>query len=119
MVPAPAGGASGYSCNVTAGAVSTLRGYNVSVPIGSIDNQPVPGQALNYCYTNGTSLFYVAFAGDVSTLLAGMHVWLDGVDYGIGDSTYRFNYSSGTTKWRITSGYTPMVDGNTYFLEIK
>lgn len=119
LVPAPAGGSSVYSCHVTAGSYSAITGYLPTTSTGSIDTEPVPGQTLSACYTSSNSYFNVFFSGNIASLLAGLHVWLDGIDYGIGDSGTRFTYSSGNTKWSITSGLPSMTVGNTYLLEIK
>lgn len=116
--------ASGYSCTVTVGNYSSaLFGYEKAPGtyggFGSINVEPIAGQTLALCYCNHWTLFSVAFVGDISATLAGLHVWWDGVDYGIGDVTTRWDFDDTYTVWSISTGLPTFVNASTKLLEIK
>lgn len=108
------------------GAGGTAVGYSGAVnfqsrpSFGALSAERLSGFALQACYRIGapSNNSIIAFTGDVSALLAGKHVWVDGVDYGPGDQ-YKFTYISGVTIWNRITGGPGLVAGETYDIEIK
>jgi hypothetical protein len=83
-------------------------------PIGSIDAEPISGEVLDACVEND-STFAIAFVGDIASTLAGLTVWVDGVEYPP-DSDWAF---SGVTLYVVTSSPPVFLDTVSYFIEIK
>lgn len=119
-----------WAFTITAGSHTNSSGAAIgySGPInfqsrpafGTLSAQPIDGYALQTCYRVGapSNNSIIAFTGDVSALLAGKSVWVNGVNYGQGD-TYKFAYAGGVTIWNRLSGGPTFVSGQTYNIEIK
>lgn len=109
---------------VTAAAGNGALGYAGAVhyagwgPFGSIVAEPIDGFALQGCTRHPTFGSVIAFSGDVTALLAGKSVWVDGVDYGPGVQ-YQWTYAAGVTIWSRIAGGPVFVAGETYSIEIK
>jgi hypothetical protein len=110
----------GFSFNMTAG---DDEGGNTGFagagnafaipPIGSIDAEPITGEVMDVCVEND-SAFVIAFVGDLTATLAGLTVWVDGIEYPP-DSDWSF---SGVTFYSSNSP-PEFLDTNSYFIEIK
>ena len=111
--------AGGYSFTITA-ADYLAAGYGFVAPdTGTLDSAE-PLDAPHTLYVCATLPLYggflVYFVGDCATLLSGLSVWVDGVDYGTGDSGW--NFADGYTTWsRATGG--PTFAATQYFVQIK
>jgi hypothetical protein len=114
------------SFSITAAANNGAIGYSGSNnfqgrPVfGSLSVEPIPEHRLQALYRvaapSNTSI--IAFSGDASALLAGKHVFVDGVDFGPGVQ-YGFAYTNGVTIWARISGGPEFVAGRAYEVEIK
>lgn len=103
-----------FSCTMTAGTLGHLYGYYAGV-FGSISNEPVPGAELAAIMTNG-SAGQIFFYGDWVSTLAGLSVWVDGVEYPFDD--HDWTYTSATEAGWSSAGPT-FVDGLSYLIEFK
>lgn len=118
----------GISFNMTAGDLFWFQGYGVeglteegSPPeptpqFGSISAQPIPGHDLYYLITglgNG-----IAFIGDATVILAGLSVWVDGIEYPF-DIDWNYDDVSDKTLADWTTSPPVFVDTVTYLIEIK
>lgn len=110
-----------YSCTMTAGNTSgVLQGYgNASsgIPMGSINHEPIPGQVLLQL----TSGFFdsAAFEGDVTGIVAGLRVWVNGVEYPFDNADWAYNSSLDATSGIWNTAGPVFVDTVSYFVEIK
>jgi hypothetical protein len=110
----------GFSFNMTAGddeagntGYARVGNAFAIPPIGSIDAEPISGEVLDACIENN-SILVIAFVGDLTATLAGLTVWVDGVEYPP-DSDWSF---SGVTFY--SSNSPPVfLDTVSYFIEIK
>ena len=111
---------SGYSFNMTAGDPNgSIQGYSngsLLPAFGSIDAEPISGETLLYLAT-GSIANEMRFDGDIVSLLSGLTVWVDSVEYpGNGD----WFLSSGDTFMVWSAPNAPVfVDTTMYFIEIK
>lgn len=108
-----------YSFNMTAADIAggVFQGY-LKATGGSIDAEPVTGHDLYYCiYTSGVNI--IALVGDCTGLMAGLHLYVDGVDYGLG-ALGDWVFSSGYTLLEFVSDSGPVfVPTVSYFIEFK
>lgn len=113
--PAP----SGPSFNMTAGAFSgVVFGYSDGSGLpafGSIDAEPIPGHDL-IANVSGFSQA-ITFAGDAVSLLSGLTVWVNGIQYAANFSGWGLFGSDTQGSW--SSDGPDYADGNSYFIEIK
>lgn len=110
----------GYSFTMTAGTSTGYVGYDTGVVLGtfgSIDAEPLPGSTLQ-CLFAASGDGYIYFSGDVVALLAGLSVWVNGVEYPF--DRFDWDYSGGEDA-TIAEWDTPpiFVNGNVYTVEIK
>lgn len=109
---------------VTAAAGNDAVGYAGAVhyagwgPFGSISAEPIAGYPLQGVTRQTSTGSVIAFTGDVTALLVGKSVWVDGVDYGPGVQ-YAWDYAAGVTIWSRITGGPVFVDGVSYNIEIK
>lgn len=115
--------AGGYSCTMTAGVDGGDAGFSVAGAYGSINAEPVPGETCEAIGTSGGAIFIVSFTGDITATLSGLHVWVDGVDYGAGEDIglgAGWHVNAGSTLWARTSPTLPTFsNGVGYLIEIK
>ena len=115
-------GGGGFSFNMTAGDFAAVaQGYSNgnSLPaFGSIDAQPISGHDLSFLISGGGGNA-IEFIGDVTAQLAGLTVWVDGVEYPFDavDWTYDIDNDLTTAGWN-TAGPT-FVNTSIYAVEIK
>lgn len=118
---------SSYSFTMTAGDYATvIQGYNIDdssgLPVmGSIDAEPIPGHVLGVLYTSSSQQGMIVFVGDVTALVSGKTVWVDGVEYPFDSSGWQSTGGDGgsitAAPWN-TAGPV-FVGGVSYFIEIK
>lgn len=110
-----------FSCSMTAGNFSgAVFGYSNGTGIpafGSIDQQPIPGETLNLLA--GPPLSGIQFAGDVTSSVAGLSVWVDGVEYPFDSQDWTHVMPANVTTGSWTSGAPTFANAVTYFIEIK
>lgn len=115
----PPGGGGGYSFTMTAGDyLGSAQGYSDGslFPVfGSINAEPIPSNPLLALFT--PTLKIISFDGDAETLLTGLSVWVDGVEYPFDGSDWEFGGSDTYATW--DAGGPTFVDGVQYFVEIK
>lgn len=118
-----------HDFRLTAGNyVSAVFGFSAGtiygVSFGSINHQPVGIGPLDTCFYDPTqavvpgSTGQVAFSGvDLTAVLAGLSVWVDGTNYPFNLANWTF---TGNTfgAWG-TSGAPPFADGVGYNIEIR
>ena len=104
------------SFTMTAGNLAdTYFGY-ISGSIGSIDQEPIPGNTFNGIISGDIN--QLAFTGDVLSLVSGLTVWVDDVEYaGVGWSDWAFLNGSTQASW--SSGGPTFVETEEHFVEIK
>lgn len=120
FVAPPVSGGAGYSFNMTAGNFSAglLIGYSPGLT-GSIDAEPIPTNPLNGLFS-GTIGNGIGFNdGDITGLLAGLTVWINGVQYAANFSGWSYDGGGDATSASWSSGGPTFVGGNSYFVEIK
>ena len=105
---------SGYSCTMTAGD-GFSQGY-IEGSFGSIDVQPVPGHDL-YALATLSGGGNVILYGDATALLAGLSVWVDGIEYPF--DGYDWTFTAGATYAEWTSAGPTFVDTVEYLIEFK
>ncbi len=114
---ASGGGGGGYSVTMTAADYAGfLVGYFPLAASGSIDVEPIPGETLASIVSLPGQASVVQFVGDITHLLIGLHVWVEGVNMAGGPWSYVSE--SGTTEYAFGNG-SEFTDGNVYFIEIK
>lgn len=120
-----------FSCNMTAGNYSgAIFGYENPADtaigggfggFGSIDGEPVPGATL-LGFFSFTGVSYIFFDGDIASDLAGLNLWVDGVEYAIGEEPGSWLYVPDlditAAIWSEGAGPS-FADGVVYFIEIK
>lgn len=109
--------ASGYSFTMTAAMSGPVTGY-VAGSAGSISAEPVSGQTLLELWSLSGSAA-IAFDGDVTGLLSGMAVYVDGVSHAAGFSGWAYDEFDGATYGTWASGGPAFVDAGVYAVEIK
>lgn len=115
-----------YAFTVTAAAGDGAIGFAGTpnfaglAAFGSISAEPIADYPLQACYRSAApgNNSLIAFTGDVSDILAGKSVWVDGVNYGPGVQ-YQFSYANGITLWNRITGGPVFVAGQSYSVEIK
>lgn len=109
------GGPSSFSFNMTAGNFfGIIIGYQQAA-YGSIDVEPIFGHDLVSLSSGIASQF--VFDGDITSLVVGLTVWVDGVDYGTGLFGFVYGGSTTTLTW-FGTGPT-FVNGISYLVEIR
>lgn len=111
-----------YSFNMTAGqAGGFVQGYESSgafgSPFGSIDAEPIPDHALVFLLSGLSKS--IAFSGDAVSLLSGLTVWVDGVEFPFDAADWNFNSGTGNTGGTWDDVGPAFVDTQSYFVEIK
>lgn len=110
-----------FSCTMTAGVFSgVVQGYgNASSgsPMGSINQQPIPGQVFRQL----TSGFFdtAGFEGDITGVVAGLRVWVDGVEYPFDGTDWAYNSGINSTVAQWNTAGPVFVNTVSYFVEIK
>lgn len=108
----------GYSCTMTAGASSGITGYGdgVFMPLmGSIDHEPIPGATLLFL-ASGSGISWIGFVGNLVSLLSGLTIWIDNVQYPV----LSWSYEESDNITVSDSVDLPLfVDSQQYFIEIK
>jgi hypothetical protein len=107
----PSGAGAGYSGK---------NNFQGRPTFGALNEEPIEGFPLQACYRVGapSNNSVVAFSGNVSALLAGKSVWVDGVDYGQGEQ-YKFTHHGGITLWNRIAGGPTFAAGQSYSIEIR
>lgn len=114
---APVGGDGSF--NMTAGEFAgAIRGYFPGLGFGSINTEPFAGETLNLLIS-GSGSNGIAFAGDLTAMLAGLTVWVDGVEYPFDgqDWAYDSGEDQTTGAWDVAGPV--FANTVTYFVEIK
>jgi hypothetical protein len=95
------------------------QGYSTAVAIGSIDQEPIPGEILAGL-VSGSAVNEIVFDGDVTAIVAGLTVWVDSVEYPF-DTDWVYDGGNDWTiaQWASSSTAPPFVNTNMYFVEIK
>ncbi len=110
--------ASGYTCTMTAGTLGFVVGYVSGGSVGSINQQPIPGQTLRQFISSfGTT--NIKFEGNIAALLSGLKVYVNGVSYASNFSGWSYNGGDGATVGTWGSGGPIFVTYNVYAVEIK
>lgn len=109
--------ASGYSFTMTAAMSGFVTGY-VAGSAGSISAEPILGQTLLELWSL-SGLAVIAFDGDVTGLLSGLTVYVDGVSYAAGFSGWEYDEGGDATYGTWASGGPDFVDAGVYAAEIK
>lgn len=109
----------GYSFTMTAGNyVGFVFGYYPDIGFGSIDAEPIPGETLISCVSAPSQRrSSVAFPGDLTSLLTGLQVWIDGVPFTL-TTPWTYVSVNDVTTCQFGNG-TEFDDGKSYFIEIK
>jgi hypothetical protein len=109
----------GLSFNMTAGDLAGIaQGYSngsVVAAFGSIDAEPIPGNDLKL-FIDGAG-GGIAFDGDVMALVAGLTVWVDGVEYPFDGDDWATDGDQTQGTW--ASSAPVFLDAVSYFVEIK
>jgi len=108
-------------CTMTAGTDGDVQlGYS-SVYFGSISNEPMLGLNLtDLIYTTAGYGGICAFAFDATALLAGLTVWINGVEYPFDVSDWSYLDWQESTWGTWSNAATPVfVNGVTYNVEFK
>jgi hypothetical protein len=105
-----------YSFNMTAGASGDTRGYFTGI-CGSIDAEPFPLNPLSVLAEDDvTGAMY--FEGDLTEVLSGFVVWVDGAAYPFDSADWTFDAGFTAAEW--SAGATPQfVDTVVYLVELR
>jgi hypothetical protein len=119
LMMAAAATPAGYSFTMTAEDGGPVIGYDIGVigTFGSIDAEPIPGETLLNLFSGFVN--NIAFSGDLTSLLSGLTVWVDDVEYpfDLADWTYQSGGDVTDASWDEAGPV--FVDSNMYFVEIK
>lgn len=113
----------GYSCTMTAATIpgAGATGYSEGSlfgAAGSIDQEPVPGETVTVIGSDPSATI-IYFLGDLTSILNGLSVWVDGTDYTSLFGT-TWTHTSGVTYIGTTDGGRPTFTASTsYLIEIK
>jgi len=114
------GGGGDFSFNMTAGDLGGVaQGYSDGSLIsafGSIDAEPIGGTTLTFLITGSVGAT-ISFAGNITATVAGLSVWVDGVEFPFDGVDWTFDGEETVASWD-TAGPT-FVNTVTYFIEIK
>jgi hypothetical protein len=113
----PTGGGGGegdYAFNMTAVDIAGIYVGYIGGSFGSIDAEPLEENAVVYVVSGTQNV--IAMEGDCVALLTGKEVWVDGVNYGLGDNLdWIFSESYTLVGW--TAGGPTFVPSETYLIE--
>lgn len=126
MRPASAPGG-GHSFTMTAGVFDILIGYAdedvFGLHFGSIDTEPTPGFVVAFILYVQIAPTQFAVFGDAVAQLAGKTVWVDGIEYADGWTSWFFSEATPEVPvtlclWDI--GYGPVLENEgVYLVEVK
>lgn len=115
--PPPIRVGSAYACTLTAATLVLATGY-ISGGTGSISQEPIPGQTLRQ-FVSSLGTTNIKFEGDVTALVSGKDVYVDGVSYASGFSGWSYDGGDGATVGTWASGGPIFVASSVYAVEIK
>lgn len=115
--PPPIRVGSAYACTLTAATLVFATGY-ISGGTGSISQEPIPGQTLRQ-FVSSLGTTNIKFEGDVTALVSGKDVYVDGVSYASGFSGWSYDGGDGATVGTWASGGPIFVASSVYAVEIK
>lgn len=112
--------AGGGGVTLTAGNLGGFVGYSNGSysffsAFGSISAEPIVGQVLAALFSGGSD--EVVFSGDATAALAGLTVWVNGVEYPFDGPDWEFDGEFTAASW-VSAGPT-FVNGVAYSIEIK
>lgn len=117
-----------YTTTMAAGFALSAFGYTRSpwVPpayeIGSISNQPIPGQTLvALYYSPGAGGSTIGFSGHIAATLSGLKIWVNGVQYPFTTDWQEISPAEGNfTQGLWTGGAAPQFEEFSFYdIEIK
>lgn len=111
----------GLFFNMTAGDFSeAVQGYSDGTQVtafGSIDVEPIPGNDLSALFTGVSD--GISFHGDVTSIVTGLTVWVDGVEYPFDGFDWVYSSGSDLTSGVWNVGGPVFVNTAIYLVEIK